>query len=147
MNNNINHINNLHEITNIFENSQKIIISTHFNPDGDAIGSALALWNYFNENNKDALIMISDDVPKNMRFLSGADKILKFHQKSKLHLIKEADLIILVDMNDYGRSMMLADAFRESNAQKIVIDHHLGFNINSNHNYIDTNASSTGELI
>ena len=147
MNNNTNEINNIHEITKIFENSEKIIISTHFNPDGDAIGSALALWNYLKENDKNAAIIISDEVPKNMQFLSGADKVVKYNPKSNLHLIKQADAIVLVDMNDYGRAMMLADAFRESNAKKIVIDHHIGININTNYSLIDTNASSTGELI
>lgn len=147
MNNNINEINNIHEITKIFENSEKIIISTHFNPDGDAIGSALALWNYLKEHNKDATIIIADDVPKNMRFLAGADKIMKFNSKTNLHLIKQADIIVLVDMNDYSRSMGLADVFKEANAKKIVIDHHIGININTNYSLIDTNASSTGELI
>ncbi|HRS01608.1 MAG TPA: bifunctional oligoribonuclease/PAP phosphatase NrnA [Bacteroidota bacterium] len=147
MNNNLIQINNIYEITKIFENSKKIIISTHNNPDGDAIGSALALWNYFIGNKKDAWIIISDDVPKNMQFLEGADRILKFYQKSNLHHIKQADLIVLVDMNDYGRSMMLAEHIQESNATKIIIDHHPGMNINSIHSLVDSNASSTGEII
>ncbi|MCE5305513.1 bifunctional oligoribonuclease/PAP phosphatase NrnA [bacterium] len=147
MNNNSNIINNINEIIKIFDNSKKIIISTHFNPDGDAIGSALALWNYFQINNKDALIIIADDVPKNMQFLEGANKILKFNPKTNIHHIKQADLIILEDMNDYSRSVMLADELQEANAQKIVIDHHIGMNINSNNSLIDSNSSSTGELI
>jgi len=147
MNNNLIQINNIYEITKIFENSNKINISTHYNPDGDAIGSALALWNYFVDNKKDAWIMISDDVPKNLRFLDGADRILKFYKKSNLHLIKQADMIVLVDMNDYGRSMTLAEYFQDSDAIKVIIDHHPGMNINSNHSIVDSNASSTGEII
>ena len=127
--------------------AKKVIITTHSNPDGDAIGSALTIQNYLKFNKIDSSIIINDDVPKNLTFLKGSDLIEQYNPQRHDNIIKSADTIVVVDLNDANRTRNMARAITESNAYKIVIDHHTNPKEFADLYCVDTNYSSTGQII
>jgi phosphoesterase RecJ-like protein len=114
----------------------KILIFTHENPDGDGIGSMLALCSFLRKKGKDVTCAMKDPLPHIYDFLPNAKEI------KKLPLEEEFDLAVLVDA---------AGAFRAGapvNAKEIVrIDHHIGGNIESIYDYVDPDAPSTTMVI
>lgn len=144
----MNNSNILHnEILKSLKNSKKILITTHTNPDGDAIGSALALNHYLNSLNITNQVIISDDLPKNLKFLPGS-KLVETYNPSRHNLfINSADTIVFLDLNDISRTRSLSNVLKHTSAFKIVIDHHTNPKDFANLLYIDEEVSSTGELV
>ncbi len=132
----------INEILTIIKSSQKIIISSHTMPDGDCIGSSLALYIALKGMGKDAYIILDDDIPEQYKFLPHCQEIL--HPES--FQSNDSDLFIIVDNNNIERLGMSKKLF--PGAKKTVcIDHHPSDNFFCDFNYIDTNASAAAELI
>lgn len=73
--------------------AKKVLITAHVNPDGDAIGSTLALAAFLRGKGKEATVMIDDRVPKNLLFLPGSDKIVRPEEGKKA----DAELLVILD--------------------------------------------------
>ncbi|MGA2297395.1 MAG: bifunctional oligoribonuclease/PAP phosphatase NrnA [FCB group bacterium] len=133
--------------------SKKLIISTHENPDGDAIGSALALYFYCRHRGIDTKILIHSPIPYNLKFISGIEALKKYNEEVDKSDILTADTIFVVDLNESSRLGSVAEAINQSAAKKVVIDHHLPstnpeFRIQNTELFLSNpEASSTGELI
>ena len=89
----------LSQIRNIVEDSKKILIVSHYNPDGDAIGSSLALCAFLNKLSKDCSVYNRDEIPNYLNFLSATG----FYTSIDL-LPTDFDLLIIVDLNDFERT-------------------------------------------
>ncbi len=124
-----------------------ILLTTHLNPDGDAIGSILGLYHFLKLANKNSRIVISDPVPQNLKFLDGASEIEIFDDNKNYPWFESLDLILILDLNDVTRLKGLEKFILKSNAKKVVIDHHIEPKEFADFYLIDTEASSTGELI
>lgn len=135
------------KILNILKSSKKVLITTHTNPDGDAIGSALALYHYLIQNNVATQIIISDDAPRNLLFLADSKVVESYNPNRHNSFINSTDTIVFLDLNDISRTRLLSQVLEQSTAFKIVIDHHTNPKNFANLLYFDTEVSSTGELI
>ena len=106
-----------------------VIICAHVNPDGDAIGSALALKHIFERKGKQATVIVPNIFPDFLKWLPGADSILVFtnakHKDQIKTAISEAELVIVCDLNQPNRLAALEQDIMESKAPRILIDHHL----------------------
>ena len=138
---------NFEKAFSLISDCSNMIISTHVNPDGDAIGSALGLYFYAIENGKQAEIIIHNEVPYNYQFLTGSDEIKIYDENRDKKKILDADKIFIVDLNDSKRLMSVQDAVLESKAEKIVIDHHMEPKEFADQYFVDTDATSAGEMI
>ena len=128
---------------------KKIVITPHKNPDGDAIGSVLALWHYLNQKGHQAQVIAPNDFPKFLKWMPGTEDILIFEneRKESLHYIKEAELIFTLDFNDLNRIGDLKKPFEESEASFVMIDHHQSPGDYALVVYSDVNMSSTCEMV
>ena len=118
---------------------ENICLTAHVNPDGDSIGSTLALAKFIkNEMGKDVDIVISDEISSSFKFLPGISDVKKE--------IDSIDLLITLDSADIGR--LALDKSLVENAKCIInIDHHVT-NTNFGHiNFVDGKSSSTGEVL
>ncbi len=108
------------------DESGKVAILTHANPDGDAIGSSLALTLALRKGGKDAGVVTPDGLPDFLRWLPGIEHSTTFAYKKEkaLKVVGEADLIFCLDFNDPGRLNGLERHLRKSAAKKVLIDHH-----------------------
>ncbi len=104
-----------------------ILIIGHINPDGDALGSGLALYNSLLSEGKTAYIIMPNEFPQFLDFLPSSREILRYsrHAEKIENLFKQVDLIISVDHNAPNRTGGLEELVRKSNARKILFDHHI----------------------
>jgi phosphoesterase RecJ-like protein len=130
--------------------SNKIAICTHYNPDGDAIGSSLALYSYFTTQGFDVKCVIPNNMPEFYKWMPGADAIINAQKQFKevKKIIQEADILFLVDMNAEQRSGVdLQPHLLATSAYKVLIDHHPNLAADCALIYSDTKVTSTCENI
>jgi phosphoesterase RecJ-like protein len=102
------------------------VVTSHHNPDGDAIGSTLAMAALLKRTGKAAIVMVPNDYPSFLKWLPGNDTVLLYrHNEAKAEeMISQADLIFCLDYNALHRTGGLEDALRKAPGKKILIDHH-----------------------
>ena len=108
------------------ENYDKILIVTHTSPDGDAIGSSLALYHFLTECDKKVNVLTPNNFPGFLKWMDGARDIVvaEWKENAARELIEAAELIICLDFNALKRVEPLSARLKESAAKKIMIDHH-----------------------
>ena len=129
--------------------SLNIIVTTHHKPDGDAMGSSLALFAYLKSLKHKVTLITPTDYPRFLHWMPGHNEVLIYEsneKKCKL-LTKEADYIFCLDFNDLKRINEYGPVVEDSSAQKIMIDHHREPSGFDNYRYWSYEASSTSELI
>ncbi|MFT4683256.1 MAG: phosphoesterase RecJ-like protein [Flavobacteriales bacterium] len=135
----------------IVEAAKKIVITAHKSPDGDAVGSSLALYHLLKKMGKDATVILPDPFAVFLKWMPGADEIV-FHSKEEercAELISEADLIFCLDYNVLHRTGKLAPLLEAQVGKKkfILIDHHQQPDTFPDVLISDTSSCSTAELI
>lgn len=134
-------------ITDLIRKSQKIILSTHRQCDGDGLGAELSLYYALRKIKKDVRIINVDSTPRKYRFL-GTDKIIALFQNNPA-MDLAADLCLIFDTNDERLLEPLYSGLKKHVSQIVFIDHHpllqKGPQPGSS-SFIDTSAASTGEL-
>jgi phosphoesterase RecJ-like protein len=128
---------------------RNIAIITHVNPDGDAIGSCLALSRVLLSIGHKPGIITPNVYPDFLKWMPGNDQVIIFNnaQKTARQLIEAADIIFCIDFNDLSRIKGINELVGKSAALKVLIDHHPTENYFADVVYCDTNTSSTAELI
>ncbi len=142
-------MNNLLEnILSKIKENDNFVVTTHVNPDGDAIGSELALARFISSFGKNVKIINHSQTPDYLLFmLNSESEVLQFNEEIHTNFINEANIIFVVDLNHLNRTQSLEKYIRNSNAEIICIDHHEFPENFANINLIDISSSSTGELI
>lgn len=143
---NFEHINALKEL---LSSSKKIAIIPHKNPDGDAVGSTLALWHYLKQKGHDVHIVSPNDFPKFLKWMPGSDKILNFERENteSKNCINNADVIFTLDFNHLGRVGQMTEILENAEATFVMVDHHQQPSDYAKIMYSDVNMSSTCEMV
>ncbi len=134
----------------VLNDFKKIIITTHANPDADALGSSLGLFHFLKARGHEVQIITPTDYPNFISWLPGNDQVLEFNSTNKdlvLEMIQSYALIFCLDFSDLKRVNGLADAVATSPALKVMIDHHLEPENFDDYRLWDVSAAATAELI
>lgn len=115
------------ELRKLLESSSNILLVSHINPDGDAIGAQLAMYHYLTYAGTKVNMISPNNLQEFLNWMDGAGEIRVFirNRKACITLIREADLIIMIDFNQPNRLGEAEKYIREATAKKVVIDHHL----------------------
>lgn len=140
---------NYSKIKKLIASAENILITSHHNPDGDALGSALALYNLFIVENRNVEVMLPNAFPGFLKWMSNSDKVLLYnkHKRKCDKILENADLIFCLDYNELNRVGDMTGSLSKSKAHKILIDHHLQAGEGFDHVISVTQTSSTAELI
>ncbi len=117
--------------------AKRILVTSHIRPDGDAIGSSLALGLALQDAGKQVQVVLSDGLPGSFKHLPGSEKI-------KTKADGEFDLIISVDCSDLKRVGKALDGYHPPD---IVIDHHSSNEAFGELNLIDPQAAATASVL
>lgn len=119
--------NSIHRLKTYLDDAEKIVVTCHVAPDGDAIGSSLAAMHVFSALGKDVSIVTPDAFLSNLRTLPGAKEIVDGtkYPEFAAQLFAEADLIVCLDFNEPHRAGRLQEILISATAPKVLIDHHL----------------------
>ncbi len=124
------------------------VLSTHINPDGDGLGSQLALASFLESRDIRTTILNADRVPSSYRFLDpNGTTLLHFDAERHTKTVEEADLFIVVDTNHPDRLGSLAPIARNHRGRKVIIDHHLEPSPFADVVVSDADACATGEIV
>lgn len=135
-------ISQFRELKSILTSKQRFTMSCHINPDGDGIGSLLALGMSLQELGKDVQLVCTDGVPNVYGFLTGSASIV-----SDLNRSQTPEVIILVDCAEKERVALPVDVWEMAGITIVNIDHHVTNTGFGDVNIIDANAAATGEII
>ncbi|NLO71535.1 MAG: bifunctional oligoribonuclease/PAP phosphatase NrnA [Porphyromonadaceae bacterium] len=140
----------IHKVKREIEDAEKIVMVSHFGPDGDSLGASLGMWHFLMTLEKAPTVIVPTPPPNFLMWMPGADKILVYvlQKKEADKIIEAADLIFALDFNTPSRLAMMEEAVVASKARKVMIDHHL----NPDKDFTDViisypQISSTSELI
>ncbi|MBN1397961.1 MAG: bifunctional oligoribonuclease/PAP phosphatase NrnA [Bacteroidetes bacterium] len=137
----------LETLKTIIDSHEKFILTSHVNPDGDSLGSEVALARYIKSRNKQAAIINCNATPDNYSFLNSLYPILKFDQSMHESIFSGAEVIILVDVNSPDRLNSVGPFVNNSGAVKVCIDHHPEPGEFADINVIDEQSPATAEII
>jgi phosphoesterase RecJ-like protein len=134
----------------LLNSPQKIIITTHYKPDADALGSSLALSAYLKKKGHEVLVISPSDYPEFLFWMEGHEDVIN-HEEDKTQqcatAIKAADVIFCLDFNCLQRLNQLGTYVKDSKAKKVLIDHHLEPEHFADYEFWTTEAAATAEIV
>lgn len=128
------------EIAQVLESAQRILLYPHVSADGDALGSCAALCRALRMKGKEAFILVEEELPLNLKFM---DRGYCTEDKA---ILEDVDISFCVDCGDTTRFPERKEKFFEGK-KTICIDHHHTTTEFCDYNYVDPDASATGELV
>jgi phosphoesterase RecJ-like protein len=136
------------KIIPLIQHHSTFVITSHLNPDCDALGSELALAEHLANLGKKVAIINNDPAPEAFRFLDPQRVIKKYSASKHAMLIKKAEVIIVLDASGgWKRIGRVGEVMAQAEALKICIDHHPDATDFVDLAAVDTEAAATGELI
>ena len=135
------------KLKNIILNNHSFLITTHVNPDADAIGSEVAFYFLLKKLGKETFIVNHSATPYNMEFFNKENIIQRFDEEFHKNIFNEVDVIVALDFNRADRTVRMEQGIRSSTRLKICIDHHQDPENFVDHFFVDTNYCATGHII
>jgi bifunctional oligoribonuclease and PAP phosphatase NrnA len=126
-----------------------VAILSHQGPDGDALGSSLAMADFLTQQGKLVQVMYPDSFPDFLAWMPGADKTLAYSDDSQAcgDFLAKADVILCLDFNQLKRMGKLGELAGASTAKKIMFDHHPGPDVFADVQISYPQFSSTSEIV
>lgn len=140
----------LGQLQDIIADGERFLIIGHTNPDGDALGSCLTWKEYLQKLGKKATVVVPDQYPDFLKWLPGTQEIVRYdkHPDDVERMFKEVDYIFCLDFNTPSRiTDKLGKHLVDSPARKVLIDHHIGPDIDAVLTVSDTAMCSTSEIV
>lgn len=140
----------IHAAARMIDNASSVAILTHISPDGDALGSSLAMQRYLKILGKAPVaVIVPNTFPQFLSWLPAAQDILVYEQNADECgvILREADLIICLDFNSSKRIGKVGPLLDASESKKLVIDHHIDPDIAADLVMSYPSATSTCELV
>lgn len=132
----------MNKIIEKINESSKIALSFHTSPDGDSLGSSLAFLQGLRTLGKEVYIVCKEDMPKTFKFLPYSNEII-----NSCDVVKEGtDIFVVLDCGNLERVNTNSE-LSERDYTLINIDHHMSNDLYGDLNYVDTKASSMGEIV
>ena len=139
----------LASLTELLDQPRKIVITTHHNPDGDAMGSSLGLYNYLIQQGHHAKVITPTDYPDFLNWMPGNGEVIIYTENTELSakLVAEAEIIFCTDFNSLSRINEMGVLVGKSAAYKVMIDHHLEPEDFDDYRHWDINACAAAQLV
>lgn len=140
----------LQQLKSLLAEAKEIVICCHKSPDGDALGSSLAWFDFLTTQlNKQVSVIIPDAFPDFLRWLPHTEKLIRYDKHADLACsrFETADLVFCLDFNTPARVEDMQQTLVSSKAPKVMIDHHLNPDIDTVLSVSNPKMSSTSEMI
>jgi phosphoesterase RecJ-like protein len=137
----------MEQVMDVIRRHGRFVLTTHVNPDGDGLGSELALMAGLRRLGKSPAIVNHSPTPEHYRWLDPAGFAERYEAGRHDSVIASAEAILVLDTNQPDRLRAMEGPVRASAATRAVIDHHLDPHPFADAYFIDSDATSTGEMI
>jgi bifunctional oligoribonuclease and PAP phosphatase NrnA len=114
-------------VSQILATTQKIVITTHQNPDADALGSSLALYMYFKKLGHIVTIVSSTPYPTNLAWMENSDQIMIYEHDpiGVKKIVSNSTMLWCLDFNVISRTKTFSEVIKNYTGTKVLIDHHM----------------------
>ncbi|MFP4229311.1 MAG: DHH family phosphoesterase [Salinivenus sp.] len=138
----------LDDVVRLIRENEHFFLTTHLGPDGDAVGSQIALGRFLQKMGKHAAMVNGDELPYSLDWMPGAEHVEVFDGSLDQHkALADADVAFVLDTNDEERLGKVGSMVRESTATTVLIDHHLEPEQWFDVPFVRDSAAATGELV
>jgi phosphoesterase RecJ-like protein len=136
-------------IVQLLATPKKIAIIPHRSPDGDAMGSTLALYHFLLKSNHQPIVIAPNDFPEFLAWMPGSDQVLVYENDrvKTTQILQESELIFTLDFNALHRTGEMEKVLSSLTVPFIMIDHHQSPDQYASYTYSDTKFGSTCEMI
>ncbi|WP_066635290.1 DHH family phosphoesterase [Desulfolucanica intricata] len=135
-------MNSLGEIANVIRRARRFFLCGHVTPDGDSIGSVLALGLALESLGKEVILASPEPVPESLSFLPSAKRI-----RINFNKAPDFEIFIMLDCSEVDRLGAKISEVAKLAQQKIILDHHPTSGCTADYCYIDDTAAATGEIV
>ncbi len=129
------------------QSADRLVLTTHVSPDGDGIGSEIALYYFLKQMDKTIHIVNPSVTSREYQFLDPNGVIRVYDRERHLHLLQNADLFMILDIGSFTRLRELGKDIHASKGTTLCIDHHPHTEHGFDHEIIDEEAAATGMMI
>lgn len=136
-------------LRSIISCSDNIVLCCHRSPDGDAVGSLLGMAEFLRSQGKVPVAVVPDAYPDFLQWMPGTERLIRYdkHKAFVDGFLASADLVFCLDFNTLSRTDDMADSLASSPAKKVLVDHHLNPDIDTELCVSHPEACSTCELV
>lgn len=138
---------NFDKLADIIKENSSFILTTHVNPDADALGSELALYEILKQKGKKTFIINYSETPYNLGFMDPLGVIETYNPVKHDPVFETADVIAALDFNNPKRVIGMERVFTKSKSLKICIDHHENPSPFAAYYFNDTGYAATGHIL
>lgn len=134
----------------VIQSPKHIVLACHVNPDGDAIGSVLAMGEFLKGKGHEVKMVVANDFPGFLHWMPGAEDFLVFEKDSESckTAIAEAECIVMLDFNNLSRGGILHNEIGKTRCPRILVDHHRDADLCQFYcSYTNTCVSSASEIV
>jgi phosphoesterase RecJ-like protein len=138
------------QFIDLLNSPKNIVITTHYKPDADALGSSLALAIYLKIKGHQVRIITPSDYPAFLNWFPSRELVIEYSDDTAIeitNIINQTDIIFCLDFSSLSRINDICDLIKSSTATKVIIDHHLNPESFAEYKFWNSNASATAELI
>ncbi|MCK5620189.1 MAG: bifunctional oligoribonuclease/PAP phosphatase NrnA [Candidatus Krumholzibacteria bacterium] len=138
------------EISKLIKSYDSFALTTHINPDGDAIGSEIALKSFLEDIDKNAVIVNSSVTPDNLGFLDPSAEIKVYSRETDRQILDDVDAVFILDVNNWEHLGAFGKTIRKSSKPRLCIDHHVPDDEDDSFAEVivsDTSYAATGMLV
>ncbi len=128
---------------------KRIVITTHANPDADALGSSLGLFHFLCRKGHNVTVIVPNSYPDFLKWMPSNEKVIDYEKEENKanDLLANAALLFCLDFSGFSRIKTMKDVAKSIKAKVALIDHHLNPEIDPEFNFWDDTAAATAELI
>lgn len=138
----------LDDVCTLIRDNERFFVTSHLSPDGDAVGSQIALGRFLEKLGKTVAMINSDDLPYSLDWMPGADQVEVFDSSLHQHeAVAEADVLFVLDTNDEERLGRIGSMVRGASGTSVLVDHHLEPEQWFDVQFVRNTAAATGELV
>ena len=140
---------NFDQLQELLSSPKNVVITSHANPDGDAIGSSLAMYHYLQKMGHRVTVIMPTEMPDFLDWMPGYNLIWTYEKQMEQckRIVEKADILFALDYNNFNRTEHMETILTESTAYKVMIDHHLFPDDFAQAILWRTSASSACELV
>ena len=134
----------------VIQSPKRVVLACHVNPDGDAIGSVLAMSEFLRAKGHETKMVVPNDFPDFLHWMQGSQDFLIFEQNGEAckDAIAAAEVIIMLDFNNLSRSGILHNEIGKTRCPRILIDHLRDADLSQFlFSYTDSCVSSASEIV
>ncbi|HJL73832.1 MAG TPA: bifunctional oligoribonuclease/PAP phosphatase NrnA [Candidatus Marinimicrobia bacterium] len=136
------------QINAMLNAAERILLTSHENPDGDGLGSAVAMYHHLRGEGKDCRIINCSPIPQEYDFLNHDGIIEMYTADEHDKWLQDCDLAIIFDVGDFKRLRGIKTAIESFNIDTMNIDHHPHLDDHPfTINIVDTQVAATGVLV